>query len=167
MSYDKESIKGLRGKAAGGALSDSQTRALQNVPSDSPQFTLAWATVMKDAEVKKNFKGHCTAAAKVMEKPRNKYHPEWNLEMAKCHIRNGRYLEAVRSVDRTLGDSFGMTAATKVERLLLAYEVKAQSRTKLYENDAKAQGQRNWPALLVCQNLPASSVSESKNWFTI
>jgi len=73
-----------------------------------------------------------------MEKPRNKYHPEWNLEMAKCHMRNGRYAEAVRSVDRTLGDSFGMSAATKVERLLLAYEIKAQSRTKLYDNHAKA-----------------------------
>ena len=138
MSYDKESIKGLRGKAAGGALTDSQSRALQNVPSDSPQFTLAWATVIKNAEVKKNYKGHCEAVTKLMEKPRNKYHPEWNLEMAKCHMRNGRYAEAVRSVDRTLGDSFGMSAATKVERLLLAYEIKAQSRTKLYDNHAKA-----------------------------
>ena len=89
---------------------------------------------MKDAEVKKNYKGHCAAATKVMEKPRNKYHPEWNLEMAKCHMRNRRYAEAVRSIDRTLGDSFGMTAASKVARLLLAYEIKAQSRTKLYDD---------------------------------
>jgi hypothetical protein len=138
MSYEKDAITGLSSKAAGGALTDTQSRALQNVPGASPQFTLAWATVMKNAEVKKNYKEHCAAAAKVMEKPRNKYHPEWNLEMAKCHMRNRRYAEAVRSIDRTLGDSFGMTASTKVERLLLAYEIKAQSRTKLYDNHANA-----------------------------
>ena len=138
MSYEKDAISGLSSKAAGGALTDTQSRALQNVPVASPQFTLAWATVMKDAEVKKNYKGHCAAATKVMEKPRNKYHPEWNLEMAKCHLRNRRYAEAVRSIDRTLGDSFGMTAGSKVTRLLLAYEIKAQSRTKLYDQHANA-----------------------------
>ena len=138
MSYEKDAISGLSSKAAGGALTDTQSRALQNVPAASPQFTLAWATVMKDAEVKKNYKVHCAAATKVMEKPRNKYHPEWNLEMAKCHLRNRRYAEAVRSIDRTLGDSFGMTADSKVTRLLLAYEIKAQSRTKLYDQHAKA-----------------------------
>ena len=137
MSYDKNAVAGLSGKAAGGALTDTQRRALQNVPADSPQFTLAWATVMKNAEVKKDYKGHCAAAAKVMQKPRNKYHPEWNLELAKCQLRNGSYVAAVRSVDRTLGDSFGMSAATKVDRLLLAYQIKAQSRTRLYDNHAK------------------------------
>jgi len=138
MSYDKATIQALTGKAAGGALTDTQSRALQGVPSDNPNYTLAWATVMKDAEVKKDYKGHCAAVDKMMEKPRNKYHPEWNLEMAKCHIRNGRYLKAVGSVDRTLGDSFGMTAASKTRRLLLAYEIKAQSRTKIYDDHAKA-----------------------------
>ena len=55
MSYEKDAISGLSSKAAGGALTDTQSRALQNVPAASPQFTLAWATVMKDAEVKKNY----------------------------------------------------------------------------------------------------------------
>ena len=138
MSYDKESINSLSGRAAGGTLTDTQSRALQNVPADSRQFTLAWATVMKNAEVKKDYKGHCEAAKQVMVKPANRYHPEWNLEMAKCHIRSGRFEDAVRAVDRTIGDSFSMTAATKTQRLLLAYEIKARSRTAIYDAHAKA-----------------------------
>jgi len=138
MSYDKQAIAALASKASGGALTDTQTRALQGVPVDHPNYTLAWATVMKNAESKKNYKGHCEAAAKVMKLPRNKYHPEWNLEQAKCQLRNGRYLDSVKSIDRTLGDSFGMSAATKTRRLLLAYEIKAQSRTRIYDDHAKA-----------------------------
>jgi len=138
MNYDKDSISSLGSKARGGALSEGQVRALEAVPDDSRNFTLAWATVMKNAEAKRDYKGHCAAAKKLMTKPANKYHPEWNLEMAKCQMRTGRYAKAVKSADRTLGDPFGMTAATKAERLLLAYEIKAQSKTKIYDNHTKA-----------------------------
>ena len=138
FDYEKGSIAALASRAAGGRLSTDEVRILQAVPGSSPQFTLAWATVMKQAEVKKDYKGHCEAANKIVEKPRNKYHPEWNLEVAKCQLRNGQLESAIVSVDRTLSDSMSMTGSTKLKRLLLAYEIKARSRTRLYDDHARA-----------------------------
>jgi hypothetical protein len=57
--------------------------------------------------------------------------------MAKCHMRNGQWSAAVRSVDRTLSDSFGMSAATKSKRVLLAHKILAISKTQLYEKNAE------------------------------
>ncbi len=93
---------------------------------------------MKNAEAKRDFKGHCEAATTIIALPQNKYHPEWNLELGKCQMRNGQWDAAIRSVDRTLTDTYGLAAATKVQRLLTAYEVKAVCRTRIYDDNARA-----------------------------
>jgi len=135
---DKGAIASMSGRASSGRLTREELRALRSLPNSHPQFTLAWATAMKHSEVKKDYKGHCEASRKIVELPRNKYHPEWNLEHAKCQLRNGQLDAAIRSIDRTLADSMSMTSSTKMQRLLLAYEIKARSRTKLYDDHAKA-----------------------------
>ncbi len=137
-TYEKESIASLGSSASDGKLDDSEIRFLQAIPSDHANYTLAWATVMKNAEAKRDYRDHCEASEKILTLNRNKYHPEWNLEMGKCHMRNGRWDQAVSSIDRTLTDSMGMTGSTKVSRLLTAYEVKAVSRTAMYDENAKA-----------------------------
>ena len=63
---------------------------------------------------------------------------EYNLEQAKCQMRNGNLSAAIDSVDRTVGNSYDMNPRTKTQRLLLAYEIKARCRTKLYDDNAKA-----------------------------
>lgn len=137
-TYEKEAIASMGSSASDGKLRDEDIRFLQAIPSDHANYTLAWATVMKNAEAKRDYRGHCEASEKIMTLSRNKYHPEWNLEMGKCHMRNGRWDQAVSSIDRTLTDSMGMTGSTKVTRLLTAYEVKAVSRTAMYDENAKA-----------------------------
>jgi len=108
------------------------------VPADHPNYTIAWAAVMANAEAKKDYKAHCDATAKIMEKPGNRYHPEYNLEQAKCKMRNGDLAGAIDSVDRTVGNSYDMNPRSKTARLLLAYEIKARCRTKLFDDNAKA-----------------------------
>ena len=138
LTYDKESIASLGGRASGGELDSDEVRHLQAIPKDHTNFTLAWATVLKNAEAKRDFKGHCEAADTIITLPQNKYHPEWNLELGKCQMRNGQWEAAVRSVDRTLTDTYGLSAATKVQRLLTAYEVKAVCKTRIYDDNARA-----------------------------
>jgi len=128
----------MSGRASAGRLTSDELRQLRSLPKSHSQFTLAWATAMKHAEVKGDYKGHCEAARRIIELPRNKYHPEWNLEFAKCQLRNGDFEAAIRSIDRTLADSMSMTGSTKMQRLLLAYEIKARGRTRLYDDHAKA-----------------------------
>jgi len=137
-TYEKESIASLGMSASDGKLDADEIRFLQAIPSDHGNFTLAWATVMKNAESKRDYRGHCEASEQILALSQNKYHPEWNLEMGKCHMRNGRWDQAVSSIDRTLTDSMGMTGSTKVTRLLTAYEVKAVSKTALYDANAIA-----------------------------
>lgn len=138
LTYEHDSIASLGGKAGSGDLSDGELGHLKGIPKDNANYTFAWATVMKNAEAKRDYKGHCDAAAKVMELPANKYHPEWNLEMGKCQMRNGQWEAAVRSIDMTLADSMSMSGSTKTQRVLTAYEIKAVCRTRLYDDSAAA-----------------------------
>ena len=138
LTYERDSIASLGSKAAGGSLSDTELGHLKGVAPDHPNYTLAWATVMKNSESKRDYKGHCDAASKILELPGNKYHPEWNLEMGKCQMRNGQWDAAVRSIDKTLADSMAMSGSTKTQRILTAYEIKAVCRTRGYDENAAA-----------------------------
>jgi hypothetical protein len=148
LSYDAESLGALKTRAVAGSLSDDQVAFLEAVPDSSPLFTDALAIAMRDAEAKRDFKRHCTLTNRIVKKPENRYHPEWNLELAKCRLRNGDFEGAIDAVDRTLTESMGMTAATKVRRLLLAYEIKAVCRTRLYDAHAKANSGMGDDAML-------------------
>ena len=82
---------------------------LQGVPADHPNYTMAWGAVMAQAESKRDYKAHCDATAKIMEKPGNKYHPEYNLhEMARLlHCRREKlirlgFFRAMEDADRLI-----------------------------------------------------------------
>ena len=138
LSYEAEVLGSLKTKAVAGSLSDDQLAFLEAVPDDNPRFTEVLAIAMRDAEAKRDFKRHCSLTNRIVKKPENRYHPEWNLELAKCRLRNGDFEGSIDAVDRTLTDSMGMTSSTKVRRLLLAYEIKAVCRTRIYDGHAKA-----------------------------
>ena len=138
LSYEADYITSLAGAAGGGSLERNVVSHLQAVPGDHPNYWRAWATVMKNAEAKKDYRGHCEATEKVMTVSRFKYNPEFNLEMAKCHLRNGRLLEAVDNADRTIGNAMDLSSRSKTQRLLLAYKIRAKCRTTLYAKDAQA-----------------------------
>jgi hypothetical protein len=119
-------------------LSSQEATFLQGVPKENPNYTRAWGAVLRDAEMKKDYKGHCAASGKIMELSANKYHPEWNLEQAKCQMRNNDFNGAIRSAENTIGNAMDMSAGTKTQRLLLAHEIKARSRTRILDDAAKA-----------------------------
>jgi hypothetical protein len=136
--YEKQELQAFGSTASAGDLERDDVDHLKAVPSNHKNFTLAWSTVLKNADSKRDYREHCSAAQRIMSLPQNKYHPEWNLEMAKCHMRNGQWSAATRSVDRTLSDSFGMASATKSKRMLLAHQIRAISKTQSYEKNAQS-----------------------------
>lgn len=138
MSYDKDYIASVEAKAGAGQLTTQEVAHLQGIPKDNSNYTRAWSAVARDAESKKDYKGHCGATQKIMELSSNKYHPEWNLEQAKCQMRNNDLAGAIRSADNTIGNAMDMSASTKQQRLLLAHEIRARCRTKIFDDDAKA-----------------------------
>ncbi len=138
LSYESDYLGSLASAAASGGLEPNVVSHLQAAPGDHPNYWRAWATVMKNAEAKKDYRGHCEATEKVMTVARFKYNPEFNLEMAKCHLRNGRLAEAVDNADRTIGNAMDLSSRSKTQRLLLAYKIRAKCRTTMYAKDAKA-----------------------------
>ena len=129
-------------------LSDDQLAFLEAVPDDNPRFTEVLSIAMRDAEAKRDFKRHCSLTNRIVKKPENRYHPEWNLELGKCRLRNGDFEGAIDAIDRTLTESMGMSASTKVRRLLLAYEIAAVCRTRMYDSHAKANSGMGDDAML-------------------
>jgi hypothetical protein len=138
LSYESPYLKSLASSASSGSLESSVLSHLRAAPEDHPNYWLAWATVMKNSEGKKDYKGHCDATERVMLIPRFRYNPEFNLEMAKCHLRNSRLEKAVDSADRTIGNAMDLSASSKTQRLLLAYKIRAKCRGLLYAIDARS-----------------------------
>lgn len=161
LAYDTKTLNALKSRAVAGSLSDDQVGFLEAVPDDSPKFTDALAIAMRDAEAKRDFKRHCSLTNRIVKKPQNRYHPEWNLELGKCRLRNGDFEGAVSAIDRTLTDSMGMSASTKVRRLLLAYEIKAVSRTRMYDAHAKSNSGMGDDAML---NNAIAAWTEYRNY---
>ena len=91
LTYERDSIASLSGKAGGGSLSTSELGHLQGIPPDHRNFTLAWATVMKNAESKRDYKGHCEAAGKIVELPRTSTTQSgtWRWGSARCGMGSG------------------------------------------------------------------------------
>ena len=137
LSYERDYLASLASGAGGGSLESDVLTHLQAAPTDHANYWLAWATVMKDAEAKKDYQTHCDATTRVMRIPRFKYNPEFNLEMAKCHLRNSRLVDAIDAADRSIGNAMDLATNTKTRRLLLAYKIRAKCRTSLYAIDAK------------------------------
>jgi hypothetical protein len=137
LSFETDYLGSLADGAGAGTLESNVVTHLQAAPIDHPNYWRAWAAVMKNAEAKKDYRGHCEATEKVMVVTQFKYNPEFNLEMAKCHLRNGRLLDAVDNADRTINNAMDLSSRSKSQRLLLAYKIRAKCRTILYANDAK------------------------------
>lgn len=138
LSYESDYLASIAGDAGSGALESNVISHLQAVPGEHPNYWRAWATIAKNAEAKKDYRGHCDATGKVIALSRFKYNPAFNLEMAKCHLRNGRLIDAIDNADRTIGNAMDLSSTGKTSRLLLAYKIRAKCRTRLYGDDAKS-----------------------------
>ena len=137
MSYDRDYLASLGGKAGSGGLSAEEIAHLNAAPGSDPNFSRAMALVAAHYEAKKDYKGHCRTTTAVLSQSRWKYNPDWNLEAAKCFLRNGDLNGAVRAAETAISGQMDLASATRTQRVLLAYQIKARARTAAYDADAK------------------------------
>ena len=161
MSYDREFLATLTGKAGGGTLSTAEIAHLKGAPSGDANYLRAMALLAAHYEAKRDYKGHCEVTTGVLGQSRYKYNPEWTLEGAKCHLRNGQLDKAIASADTTIAYQSDMTGSNKSKRILLAYQIKAKARTATYESDAKKNAGFGDEGLL---NRAISAWREVKNY---
>ncbi len=137
MDYSRDYLASLTGRAGGGNLTDQELSHLKAAPPGDSNYTRAMALAAAHYEAKRDYKGHCAVAEGVLGQSRYKYSPEWNLEGAKCSLRNGKLDEATNRADTTISYQSDMTGSNKASRILLAYKIKARAKTAKYEADAK------------------------------
>ena len=110
---------------------------LKEAPVGTPEYERSYALIAAHYEAKKMYKDHCATINTVLEQSRYKYNPNWNLESAKCLLRNHDYNGAVEAAGRTISGQMDLPSSSKTKRVLLAYKIKASARTAIYEADAK------------------------------
>ena len=137
MSYEREYLASIAGKANSASLSAAELNHLKAAPVNDPLYLTAMAIGMAHHESKRDYKSHCEWAKAVTDQGRYKYKPEFTLELAKCHLRNGAFDSAIRQSETTISYQTDMGAANRGVRVTLAYQIKAKARTAVYEADAK------------------------------
>ena len=138
MSYDRDYLASLSGKAGAGGLSGDEVNHLKAIPSNDSNYSRALALVAAHYEAKRDYKGHCEVTKMVLGNSRWKYNPDWNIEQAKCALRNGQLTTAISAADTAISYQVDLASNTRAKRVLLAYQIKARARTAQYEADAKA-----------------------------
>ena len=161
MSYDRDYLASLSGKAGGGGLSSDDLNHLKAAPTNDGNYGRAMALVAAHYESKRDYKGHCETANAVLAVSRWKYTPDWNLEAAKCRLRNGDMNGAVRAAETAISAQMDLAAGSRTKRVLLAYQIKARARTAQYETDSKANAGFGDNRLL---NTAISSWKEVENY---
>jgi hypothetical protein len=161
MSYDKAFLATLAGKAASGGLSDAEISHLKAAPPSNDGFGRAYALLAAQYEAKKNYKAHCEVSTAVQSQGAYRYNPDWNLEVAKCRLRNAEYDGAAKAADNVVSGQMDLAAQTRTARVMLAYQIKAKARTAQYEADAKKNSGFGDERLL---NMAVSAWKEVKNW---
>ena len=161
MSYEREYLASLTGKAGGGTLSTAEIAHLKAAPSGDSNYLRAMALLAAHYEAKRDYKGHCDVTNGVLGQGRYKFNPEWTLEGAKCSLRNGLLDKAITQADTTIAYQSDMTGSNKSKRILLAYQIKAKARTATYESDAKKNAGFGDEGLL---NRAVSAWREVKNY---
>lgn len=161
MSYDKAFLASLEPKAKTGGLSDAEVSHLRGAPTADESYGRVAALLSAHFEAKKNYKAHCEVANAVLQQGRYKYNPDWNLEAAKCRLRNGDFEGAAKAADAAVSSQMDFPAQTRAARVLLAYQTKARARTAIFEADAKKNAGMADPALL---NRAVGAWREVRSW---
>ena len=161
MSYDKDYLATLGSRAGSGSLSGDELSHLKAAPGNDPNYSRAMALVAAHYESKRDYKGHCETATSVLSISRWKYSPDWNLEAAKCFLRNNDLSGAVRAAETAISGQMDLASNTRTKRVLLAYQIKARARTATYEADARKNAGFGEVRLL---NTAISAWKEVKNY---
>jgi len=120
-------------RARRGRLTDEEVRRLEAIGTDSTEYTPSRAVLLAQYEASGDRSSHCQVAGEVLRQPRNSTDPQFNLEMGKCHLRQGRYQDALDSARVAELNAQDIPSRIRTDRQLKIWEVQAKAYKGLYQ----------------------------------
>jgi hypothetical protein len=128
-----EMIAGMSDRARRGRLSEDEIRRLEGVRQQSGEFESSRAVLMAQYEASGDRNAHCGIAGEVLRLDRNQANPQFNLEMGKCHLRQGRFRDALQSARVAELNAQDIPSRIRTDRQLKIWEIQAKAYKGLYQ----------------------------------
>ncbi len=126
-------MAGMTDKARRGRLSDDEIRRLESIDRGSDEYESSRAVLMAQYEASGDRGAHCETVGEVLRLDRNQANPQFNLEMGKCHLRQGRYKDALQAARVAELNAQDIPARIRTDRQLKIWEIQAKSYKGLYQ----------------------------------
>jgi len=133
-AVDGTRIASLSDKARRGGLGSDELADLRGVGSSDPLFNDSRAVLLAQYDAAGDRRGHCEVATEVMQVGGNGANPQFNLEMGKCHLRQGRYRDALDSARTAELNAQDIPQRVRTDRQLKIWEVQAKAYKGLYQS---------------------------------
>lgn len=117
-----------------GRLGSSEIDTLQGIAPGAASYEPSRAVLLAQYEAVGDRIGHCNVAGEVLAQPGNYADPQWNLEMSKCHLREGRFEDALQSSRVAELHAQDIPARSRTDRQLKIWEIQAKSYKGLYQS---------------------------------
>jgi len=126
-------IDGLTGRAVNGRLSSNEVQDLRVISANSASYNASRAVLLAHFEANQDFRSHCELAEEAIVQPANLADPQFNLEMGKCHLREGRYNEALETARIAEMHAQDIPSRIRTDRQLKIWEVQAKAYKGMYQ----------------------------------
>jgi hypothetical protein len=126
-------LASMTDRARRGRLSEEEVHRLEAVGTASAEYNPSRAVLLAQHEAVGDRRAHCEVAGEVLRQPRNTSDPQFNLEMSKCHLRQGRYQDALESARVAELNAQDIPSRIRTDRQLKIWEVQAKAYKGLYQ----------------------------------
>jgi hypothetical protein len=126
-------LAGMTDRARRGRLTDEEVRRLRGVSAGSDEYNTSRAVLLAQYEAAGDRSSHCEVAGELLSQPANSADPQFNLEMGKCHLRQGRYQKALESARVAELNAQDIPSRIRTDRQLKIWEVQAKAYKGLYQ----------------------------------
>ncbi|MCO4768779.1 MAG: serine/threonine protein kinase [Deltaproteobacteria bacterium] len=116
-----------------GRLEADAIEQLEAIAPSASSYENSRAVLLAQFEATGDGAKHCDLAGEVLGQPGNYADPQWNLEMSKCHLRQGRYEDALETSRVAELHAQDIPARSRTDRQLKIWEIQAKSYKGLYQ----------------------------------
>lgn len=129
----EEEFAELADKARRGRLSTDEVDRLRDVGQTEGGYNTSRALLLAQYEADGDTRAHCEVAGEALRQRGNNADPQFNLEMSKCHLRQGRYQDALNSARVAELHAQDIPSRIRTDRQLKIWEVQAKAYKGLYQ----------------------------------
>jgi len=140
--YSPDYLADLAPVARGGRLEPEQLAHLEACPTDEPGYGEALALAAAHYEAVRDYPRHCDVTELILAQLPYQLSPGWNLEGAKCSLRQGEFEAAIGRAQITIANQTDLSGSRKAYRILLAYRVKATAASAIFDRDVRGNAGR-------------------------